>query len=169
MRWIDFLYSEQGIMLQAFGEENVDFTWNDDSKTAFTFNVPSGMNIEEFRGTLTPSVGLGVVTYFSKDFVLKEDNEYTSRINQVVEETNYMDYLKVPVPNLLFTKEEQNRLAIIETDLEIYMAVFEQKMISGKEDINDSTWSAHLDNLKKLKVEELINIYNAAYQRYLVQ
>ena len=49
------------------------------------------------------------------------------------------------------------------------MAVFEQKMISGKEDINDSTWSAHLDNLKKLKVEELINIYNAAYQRYLEQ
>ena len=169
VRWIDFLYSEQGIMLQAFGEENVDFTWKDDSKTSFTFNVPSGMNIEEFRGTLTPSVGLGVVTYFSRDFVLKEDNEYTSRINQVVEEANYMDYLKVPVPDLLFTKEEQNRLAIIETDLEIYMAVFEQKMISGKEDINDSTWSAHLDNLKKLKVEELINIYNAAYQRYLLQ
>ena len=167
VRWIDFLYSEEGIMLQAFGEEGVDFTWNDEEKTSFTFNVPNGMNIEEFRGTLTPSVGLGVVTYFSKNFVLKEDNVYTSRINQVVEEAGYMDYLKVPVPDLLFTKEEQNRLAIIETDLEIYMSVFEQKMISGKEEINDTTWKAHLDNLKKLKVEELIKIYDAAYQRYL--
>lgn len=167
VRWIDFLYSEEGIMLQAFGEEGVDFTWKDSEKTSFTFNVPKGMNIEEFRGTLTPSVGLGVVTYFSKDFVLKEDNEYTSRINKVVEDAKYMDYLKVPVPDLLFTKEEQNRLAIIETDLEIYMSVFEQKMVSGKEVLNDASWSAHLANLKKLKVEELVSIYNAAYQRYL--
>ena len=169
IRWIDFLYSEQGIMLQAFGEEGVDFTWNDEAKTSFKFNVPNGMNIEEFRGTLTPSVGLGVVTYFSKDFVLKEDNVYTSRINQVVEEAGYIDCLKVPVPNLLFTKEEQNRLAIIETDLEIYMSVFEQKMVSGKEELNDTTWNTHLDNLKKLKVDELISIYNAAYQRYTQQ
>ena len=167
VRWMDFLYSEEGIMLQAFGEENVDFTWNDEAKTSFTFNVPKGMNIEEFRGTLTPSVGLGVVTYFSKDFVLKEDNEYTGRIDQAVEDAGYMNYLKVPVPNLLFTKEEQNRLAIIETDLEIYMSVFEQKMVSGKEDINDATWNQHLENLKKLKVEELISIYDAAYQRHL--
>lgn len=167
VRWIDFLYSEEGIMLQAFGEEGVDFTWNDAEKTSFSFHVPDGFSIEEFRGTLTPGVGLGVVTYFSKDFVLKEDNEYTSRINEVVEEAGYMEHLKIPVPDLLFTEEEQNRIAIIETDLEIYMSVFEQKMISGKEELNNSTWNAHLENLEKLKVEELISIYNAAYQRYL--
>lgn len=167
VRWMDFLYSEEGIALQAFGEENVDYTWLDETKEHFVFNVPEGKNIEEFRGTLTPGVGLGVVTYWSKDFVLKEVNEFTNRINQAVEAASYMDYLKIPMPELVFTKQETSQVAIIKTDLDIYMSSFEQKIISGREKLNDETWNAHLENLKKLKVEQLIEIYQTAYQRYL--
>ena len=169
VRWIDFLYSKQGIELQAFGEENVDFTWEDEGKTSFTFNVPENTNVEEFRGTITPGVGLGVVTYWSKDFVLKDNNRFTKRINEVVEDAHYMDYLKVAVPNLIYTDKEQSRVSIIETDLDIYMEVFEEKVISGKLKLNDSEWQKHLDNLNKLKVEELTKIKQDAYDRYIAR
>lgn len=169
VRWMDFLYSEEGIKLQGFGEEGVDFVWNDEEKTSFKFNVPSGKNLEEHRGTITPAVGLGVVTYWSKELALKDDNEYTSRINEVVDNAKYLDYLKIPVPTMLFTVEERNRLAIIETDLDIYMSVFEQKVVTGKTKLNDATWQEHLDSLNKLKIDELIKIYDDAYARYLQQ
>lgn len=167
IRWIDFLYSEEGIALQAFGEENVDYVWTDETKEHFIFQVPDGKNIEEFRGTLTPGVGLGVVTYWSKDFVLKEINEYTERINQAVADASYMDYLKIPLPDLVFSKEENSQIAIIKTDLDIYMSSFEQKIISGRETLNDTSWNEHLSNLKKLKVDQLLQIYQDAYQRYI--
>lgn len=167
VRWIDFLYSEKGIELQSFGEEGVDFTYDDESKTSFTFNVPEGKNIEEFRGTITPGVGLGVVTYWKKDFVLKDNNKFTKRINKVVEDAKYMDYLKIPVPELIYTSNEQSRVAIIETDLDIYMQVFEEKVVSGKLELTDDEWNKHLANLKKLKIDELIKIKNDAYERYL--
>ncbi len=165
VRWMDFLYSQEGIQLQAFGEEGIDFTWKDEAKTSFTFNVPDNMSIEEFRGTLTPGVGLGQVGYWSKDFVLKEDNEYTGRINKNVEDAGYMDCLKIPMPELVFTNEERNGKAIIETDLEIYASVFEQKVITGKVELDDETWAEHLSSLEKIKVSKLKEITQAAYDR----
>jgi putative aldouronate transport system substrate-binding protein len=105
--------------------------------------------------------------FISKDFILKENNELTHSINVNVENANYIDYLKVPVPELAFTSDEISRLAIIKTDLDIYMKVFEEKIVTNKVKLNDTEWDKHLDNLSKLKVNELINIYESAYARYI--
>lgn len=165
VRWMDFLYSQEGIELQAFGEEGVDFNYTDDTKSKFVFPVPEGKSIEEHRGTITPGVGLGQVAYWSKDFVLKEENEYTGRINENVDRAGYMDALKIPMPQLVFTNEEKNGKAIIETDLEIYSSVFEQKVITGKIALDDKTWQEHLDSLKRIRVDRLKEITQAAYDR----
>jgi len=167
LRWIDFLYSDQGITLQAFGEEGVDYSWEDEQKASFQFNVPSNMNVEVFRGTLTPSVGLGSIAYWSKDFVLKDDNELTQSINENVDSAGYLDYLKVPYPQVIFTEEEADNLTIILTDLSVYMQIFEEKMVTGKTDLDDTSWQEHLDNLNQLGYLDLIEIYQAAYDRYL--
>jgi len=167
VRWMDFLYSQQGIYLQCFGEENVDFIWNDVSQTSFNFEVPEGQSIEEYRGTITPGVGLGQVTYWDQRFVLKEANPYTQRINAAVESAGYMDCLKIPLPDLVFTASEKAQMAIIETDLEIYMDVFEQKCVSGKLTLSESEWTNHLNTLNQIHVDDLLEVYQAAYERYL--
>jgi putative aldouronate transport system substrate-binding protein len=167
LRWIDYLYSEEGIMLQAFGEEGTDFTWDDEAETSFTFNVPSDMNMESFRGTLTPSVGLGSIAFWSKDFVLKDNNELTTSINQSVDNAGYLDYLKIPYPQAIFTEAETNQVAIILTDLSVYMQIFEEKMVTGKTELTNATWQEHLDNLDQLGFQDLIDVYQAAYDRYM--
>jgi putative aldouronate transport system substrate-binding protein len=166
LRWIDFLYSEKGIELQAFGEEGVDFRWNNDEKTSFHFNVPEGVNAEVFRGTITPGVGIGAVAYWDQRFVLKDDNALTSRINKVVEDAGYFDVLKIPFPQVIFTNEETKKIAIIATDLDIYMKIFEERVITGKIELNNQTWQEHLDNLDKLGFDAYLDVYQAAYQRY---
>ena len=72
------------------------------------------------------------MAFWDKDFVLKEDNEFTQSINDAVEEAGYMDCIKTPMPQLVFTKAEKNDMAIIQTDLDIYIETFEQRIISGK-------------------------------------
>ncbi len=167
VRWMDFLYSQQGIYLQCFGEENVDFVWTDETKSSFVFEVPEGQSIEEYRGTITPGVGLGQVTYWDKRFVLKEANAYTQRINDAVESAGYMDFLKIPLPDLVFTANEKSQIAIIETDLEIYMDVFEQKCVSGRITLSETEWTNHLNTLNQIHVADLLSVYQAAYDRYL--
>lgn len=165
VRWMDYLYSQKGIELQSFGLEGTDWDWTDASQSQFLFHVPEGMGIEEYRGTITPAVGLGNASYFSKDFVLKEKNEYTERINQEVADAHYLDVLKIPLPNLVFTDEEASSSSVIQTDLDIYMEVFEQKVITGKLTLTDQEWANHLANLNKLKVADLLSIYQNAYER----
>ena len=166
LRWIDFLYSPRGIQLQAFGEEGVNFTWDDANHDTFTFNVPEGVNMEAYRGTITPAVGLGSIAYWSKDFVLKDNNALTQAINQNVENAGYLNDLVIPYPQVIFTPAETDQIAIISTDLDVYMKIFEEKVITGKLTLDDASWQDHLDKLDQLGYLSYVNVYQAAYDRY---
>jgi putative aldouronate transport system substrate-binding protein len=167
LRWLDFLYSERGIQLQAFGEEGVDFTWDDGSQDSFTFHVPDNVNMEAYRGTITPAVGLGAIAYWNKDFVLKDNNVLTQKINNDVLNAGYLDDLVIPYPQVIFTQNETSQIAIISTDLDVYMKIFEEKVVTGKLVLDDESWEEHLDNLEQLGYQQYLEVYQAAYERYI--
>lgn len=168
IRWIDRLYSPKYIEMQAFGKEGVDWQWDDENETSFTFNVPSGQSIEQFRGTLTPSVGLGQIAYWDGYFVLKENNPVTQKINK--EALVYIDYLKVAFPKVKFTSSESERLALLTTGLNTTSTDFEKLVVTGDRNNNiydDSVWSRYQSNLSKSGLAEYISIYSVAYGRYV--
>lgn len=167
IRWIDRLYSPKYIQLQAFGKESVDWNWDNPEKTSFTFNVPKGQAIEQFRGTLTPSVGLGQIAYWDGNFVLKENNPVTQKIN--CESLVYLDYLKKPFPKVKFTSDESKTLAFLTTGLNATSTDFEKLVITGDKnnDIhNDEVWARYQSNLSKAGVANYINLNKTAYERY---
>lgn len=167
IRWIDALYAMDTRELQAFGKEGENWSWDNTEKNTFTFNVPQGQNSEQYRGSITPGVGLGPIAYWDKNFVLKENNEFTNRINQNVENAGYMDYLKVPYPSAKFTTEENKAMAILSTDLTNYVSQFEQEVITGKTVLTDANWAKHISNLNKIGIVEYVKIHQTAYDRYL--
>jgi len=159
VRWIDVFYSEEGSQLASFGEEGVDWQWNDAAKTSFHFNVPQGKTIEEFRGTLTCAPGTGI-PYWYKDFVLKEDGEYTSRINQQVEAAGYEKSLVEPMPYVVLSKADQRAISIDLVEISNVCAVFEAKVIKGVVELNDTTWQNQINLLYKYNLQKCIDIYN---------
>lgn len=168
IRWIDRLYSTKYIQIQAFGKEGVDWEWDDDEQTSFTFLVPEGQAIETYRGTLTPGVGLGQVTYWDGNFVLKENSVSTQKINREVEV--YLDYLKVAFPKVKCTSEETERLALLTTGLNQTSTDFEKLVITGDKNndiYSDAVWSQYQSNLNKSGLAEYITIYSNAYARYI--
>lgn len=168
IRWIDRLYSPKYVKMQAFGKEGVDWQWDDEEQTTFTFNVPSGQAIEQFRGTLTPSVGLGQITYWDGDFVLKENNPVTQKINN--EALVYIDFLKEAFPKVKFTSSESERLALLTTGLNTTSTDFEKLVVTGDKNSNvydDAVWSRYQSNLARSGLAEYISIYSAAYARYV--
>lgn len=169
LRWIDYLYSEEAVALQTYGKEGENWSWDDEAKQSWTFNVPDNMDPEQYRATITPAVGLGAIAYTNKEFILLESTPLVKRINEQVEAAGYMDYLKVPVPQMIFTSEENKQIDIIKTDLETYIQTCEVDFITGKKELNDENWEAHLKILEQMNIDKLLEIYNDAYARYLEQ
>lgn len=166
IRWLDFLFSEEGRVLQAFGEEGVDWQWLDEGKTKWEFLAPEGMNAEEYRGgQITPAAGLGSIAWWSKEIVLKQEDPLVARIDEQTVAAGYPDHWKLPYPNVYFTKEEQKQLDILWNDIRTYVSQMEAKFIIGSEPLDN--WDSYVGQLQKMKVDELIAIHQTAYDRWL--
>ncbi len=168
VRWMDFFYTELGSQLQSFGKEGLDWKWDDDAHTSWTFNVPEGMDIEEYRGTVTPNVGLGTIPYWSGDFVLKDSTPQVRNINKAVEDAGYMDCLKVPYPSVTFTAAESVELSTLQIDLNNLVESQEARLIA-KKDLTKADFDKFVADLKAARVEKCVEIYQHAYDRYTAE
>ena len=166
-RLLDIMYSELGTQLQAFGKENTDWKWVDDTKTAWVKLVPedySQSEEEEYRATLTPNVGLGVGLYISFDFIGKEAEGYNTHINQLSE--RYAPYLKEPIPAYVhLLADEYNEESLIGTTLEKYVVESEFKFVTGVYD-TETDWETYLTKLEEYRYKDLLQLYNNALSRY---
>ena len=150
--------------MQTYGEEGVDWTWNDEEKTSWTFNVPDGMEREQYRATLTYQAGLGGAIVLS-DFGRKENSAQNQKIYRELDV--YKPYWRTPLPILQYEMSEMQELALLETDLGTYMTTAEANFITGKKDPNsDKDWNDHVSNLNKMKSNRLKEVYSNAYRRY---
>lgn len=166
-RLLDIMYSEVGCQLIAYGEEGVDFTWEDEEKTSFVFNVPDSWNgsQEEYRATITPNVGTGSALFWSYDFVGKMNDSVIKALNEMSE--IYTPYLKVPVPEEIklsydgYQKTEQIRVS-----LSAFLESYEYEMITSGDNKIESGWAEFQSKLKGYKCEEYLKYYNDALAEY---
>lgn len=165
-RLLDIMYSELGTQLIAYGEENVDWTWDDESKTSWTFNVPSDWSgtQEEYRATITPNVGTGSGLYWSYEFVGKMNDHIIRTLNQMSE--RYLPYLKVPFPpEIKLTGAEYNTVARINASLEAFLESEEHSFIAGDKNI-ETDWDKFLSDLDRYGAAELTELYDTAWRNY---
>ncbi len=163
-RLLDILYSDYGVALMAQGVEGVHWSWDDEEKTSWTFHVPDTWKdtSEQYRATISPSVGTGCALYIPYEFDKKQNDATLRRINEEAE--IYQDYIKIPVPeNIRLDPDGYNRAALITASLDAYIKSTESNFIKGVTDVDsDQEWNSYLSDLKGYNYEELVEIYNAA-------
>ncbi len=164
IRWIDHLYSEEGSILARLGVEGKNWEWTDSNKTAWRLLAPEGMNTTQANALDAPGAGSNVPMVINKEFFLKEDNPTIHTIAGWVEE-EYLPHASVPFPQVYLTLEEQSRVNTIRPDLDSYIQQMEAKFVSGGESFDN--WDKYISTLKSLAVEELEQIHQAAYDRWL--
>lgn len=166
-RLLDIMYSEIGCQLIAYGEEGVDWTWDDDEKTSWTFLVPENWSgsQEDYRATITPNVGTASALYWNYAFVGKMNDDIITSLNRMSE--RYAPYLKRIVPDdLKMTQEEYNRIETINASLDVYLKSAECDFVMGTKDVNsDAAWNSFQSDLVRYKSNELIQCYNDAFTR----
>ncbi len=126
--------------------------------SAYDGKVPEGKNfIEYIQENLTiwgtpRYVGPGYNDKVKAEDIVIYANEVTG---------NFMksEYVREPVPQLTFTL---NKLV---NDIGTYRDEMAAKFVAGQESLNN--WDSYVNTFKKMNVDEVVKIYQTAYDRWL--
>lgn len=162
-----YLYGpEKGSEILGDWDGQGGVVWNED-RTSWVVEVP-----EQYNGIYEY-----VVNEVSGNFYwgIYDRSEYWKKWDMVEEDKELVKIFEdcwqyvVPgfPPSLSFTTEEQEEIALIESELKTYVSQMEAKFVMGEEKLDDTSWEAFQNHLKSMDVDVLVDVYKAAYGRYL--
>ena len=160
---INYFYTEEGSLFAGYGVEGVTFEYQEDGTPWYTELItdnPDGLSqtqsVVHHLGNNVPSLtdfaiyNISVLTYLDEfvDVWGEADNTWA-------------------MPQVTLTIEESEEYSAVATDVETYLDETLMKFIRGDMDINDdAVWQEYLDTLDALGVNTMIEIYQAALNRF---
>ncbi len=163
MRYLDYAYSEEGHMLFNFGEEGVSYNMIDGypTYTDIITNNPDGKSFTDALYIYARPNGNGP---FVQDPRYMEQSASLPEQKKALEVWSDNDADKTQLPRLLLTTEESDRIARIKSDLDTYTSESFMSFILGTMSIDD--YDEYLNQLKSIGVDEYVQVYQEAYERY---
>lgn len=164
-QYIDYIYSEEGILLANYGVEGETFTYVDGTPklTDLVLNNPdysygAAMNIF-VCDRMTPA-----------PFVIDEDRV---RADYIEDQINAIEIWNVsndglynmPRTGVNLTVDESEEYNTLYSDIETYMEENMVKFVVGDKPLDE--FDAYVDTLVQMGIEDCIAIEQAAYDRYL--
>ena len=164
--WVDLLYSDEGSKIACYGFEGVHYELIDGTHKPLE-DPATGKDYEH--------ISLGMGTTFIPAAVDLFDPYVDLEKNPVANLEKEFDKMLTESgmtvgtwPTLDFTEEETEELSVINQDLDTYRKNYRAEIITGAQDL-DSTWDSYISKLKDMGLDRAVELYNAAYQRFLAQ
>ena len=173
-RMFDIMYATEEVVEGSglygisfcYGLEGTDWDYGEEGSGTYVFHCP-----EEYDGAFTNYQyneliwdNAGRADALEGLVTETPGNSRERQLGFVANVLPYQSELYFPVSQLKFTDEEQrvldNRLA----DIQSYYKEMEGKFITGVEDI-ETGWDTYCDTLEQMGVQEVIDVYQAAYDR----
>lgn len=163
MRWIDFVYSEEGNLFFNQGPEGHLWEWEDEARVETDLAIERG---DDYIGTQIPNNGLfapGRVTPVPP--LGGEESDFAVFIRE--ETQNKLEpYGVVAFPHVYFDEEELEEVQAISGDIATFVEEQEAQFITGQLDVtDDSVWENYTSTLESMNVERLIEINQNALDR----
>ena len=126
-------------------------------------NDPESLEQAIIKYTGTYSSVLGGVQ--SADMVLIKNHETAQEaVYKWVENTDNSKYL---LPSLAMTDEENLVITDVATPIKAYVGEMALKFVLGEASLDE--FDAYLAELEKMGLQKCLDVYNAAYERYLAR
>ncbi|NQX58375.1 extracellular solute-binding protein [Paenibacillus qinlingensis] len=164
MRIFDYAYTPEGGMSIRFGPDvgvlrqdagvvkNSDNTWQ--------FKNPADIDSYTYRSKFVTNMSLTYTDQFSVNNKEAPDSIFLTQ--NIV--NNQIPYGKPIYPNVFLTAAETEKVNKIQTDLKTYAEQLEAKFIYGETPI--SKWDEYIATLQKIGSKDLIDVYQAAFDRW---
>ncbi len=167
LKWADKMYEVDNSIQNAFGEAAPNSTLSFDDKGNVVWNeLPEGKYFASYlyQCVLTSGVPcwLPEDLYGSEKLPWMEGQE--AKMELYNEYEPYLDNETWPRP--YYAVEEADRLSEITTDIFNLTETQRAKWICGQEELNDANWKKYVSEMEKMGVKEMVEIYQAAYDRY---
>ncbi|MBE5892868.1 MAG: extracellular solute-binding protein [Lachnospiraceae bacterium] len=181
-RFVDYFFSEEGMFAGAIGYEGQGWDWNENEALGVKvpkWRVPEGYaSAEEYRykGSVFNNClnmhesNLDRVALFEvpvetlqKDEVMTEFG-WAALVAAAYRSEGITD--KAAYPIVAYTNEENDRRSTLVTDVANYIAQMRAEFITGQTDI-DAGWETYVNTVNQMGMSQLLEIEQAAYDRYL--
>lgn len=163
-RTLDWLYSEEGMMLVNYGVEGKSYEMVDGEPqyTDEVLNNPEGLTVNQAISKYARP--------FNTCYSMLTEEAYKKRMFSDVMRDAFdvfhdTESYKTTMPPLYPTAEEQKELSELTNALDTYCSEMLAKFITGVTPISE--FDKYTEELKKLKVDRVIEIKQAAYDRFL--
>ena len=164
-RWLDEFYTGEASIQNFWGSIGTVIEKHDDG--TYTLNdPPEGTSADSWYWD--SSLRDFGPKYISKDFESKiklstnTGDGMKAEISKIADDT-----ITIPYPNVMFTTEENEELPTLTTDIDKYVETTRAKWVT--EGGIDEEWDAYIEQLNTMGLEQLVQIYTDAYERYTAE
>lgn len=158
IRWVDYLYTEEGSTLSGYGVENEDFAYNEDGSWDYLNYDPSDPT--KTTGKVTIQLGVPGPGIFLTEFNAKVNNPDDQLLAVEVSKVNR--HIRLPFPPLYYEESDSKRMKSLNVDLSGYVEQMMAKFIVGEMDIEEN-WATFESTLKGMGADELVSIAQKTY------
>ncbi|RIX52657.1 extracellular solute-binding protein [Paenibacillus nanensis] len=160
VRWLDYAYSEEGVMLNTFGIEGVTYTMEDGKPdyTDFVVSNPDGQSSDQVMLQYAHQTNFPMI---QRDSELEWKFEETNQALQIWKQTNHEHYLLPPITP---TPEEASELSALMSEISEYVKDAELRIVMGVDPIG--AYDEMVEQLKAMGIDRVLAIKQAAYERY---
>jgi putative aldouronate transport system substrate-binding protein len=158
MKWLDFVFAgEEAFTLEQLGVEGLTYKVENGEKVKI-FSDPE----KSFTDRLT-EIGAGQPPFCHRQSAESWFSNYPDWVAEADERQK--PYYKDPLIVLPLTKEEQEIKNTYWTDAMTYVNEMTAKFINGQEPLEN--FDSYVNSLNKMNIDELTNIYQQMYDRYI--
>ncbi|MEV5029571.1 extracellular solute-binding protein [Paenibacillus sp. LPE1-1-1.1] len=161
VRWLDYGYSEEGGLLNAFGVEGVTYTMKNGQPeyTDLVMANQGGLSGDLVMLQYAHQTNFPMI---QRDSQLEWKFEETNQAVEVWRKTKHEDYLLPPITP---TTEEAGELSALMDGIGEYVKDAELRIILGMDAID--AYDDMVKQLKRLGIDRILEIKQAAYERYV--
>ncbi len=161
IKYFNFWYTDAGYRLANYGVEGTHYDLVD-GKPVFKQEF---LNTTKSMTEAWWSDGIALYIGYVQDF--DAEKQWMSPITVDAFDMYVSNkYIREAFPLLSFTEDEQKVITAKWSAIETYMKEQEQKWIFGTDDV-DATFDQYMAQCKQLGMDEVLAVYDAAYERYL--
>ena len=183
-KFIDYMFTEEGIVSSANGYEGTSFDWVENVPGLKTTDSTVYMEKEgyasanEYRaqravtGTMqivTSNIGTfyGYLDGLSEEELLSSVADYDIHPLRCLALKDSDVVLRSVFPSLAYTSEEATVRSAKVADISAYCKATYAQFITGELDIySDDVWNAHIKKIEDMGLAEMLEIDQTAYDRY---
>ena len=164
IRWVDYLYDPLVSLQLTRGQIGPVLEQNADG-TFTVLPAPQGTGDDAFRLRYAPAEAYPFAARADMLDKISWPTAMDRKLN--ISLPLYEPYLSTEYyPMLTNTREEVDLLATLTTDIHGYVDQMVPRFIMGDASI-ENEWARYVETLKRMGVDELVKIYQTAYNRFL--